>query len=62
MKKSSIWFLLLILIGFQQPHVLEYQNGHMDGDVLKADDSHLTSIEVMLSLPSSLPHVDSTTS
>ncbi|QHE60469.1 hypothetical protein FHE72_04990 [Rossellomorea vietnamensis] len=51
MKKASIWFLLLILIGFQQPHMLEYQNGNMDGDVLKADDSHLTSIEVMLPPP-----------
>ncbi|UXH46324.1 hypothetical protein N5C46_09875 [Rossellomorea vietnamensis] len=60
MKKASIWFLLLILISFQQPHVLEFQNGHMDGDVLKADDSHLTSIEIMLSPLSSLPHhVDS---
>ncbi|MGG3914370.1 hypothetical protein [Rossellomorea vietnamensis] len=58
MKKASIWFLLLILIGFQQPHV--YHTGNMDGDVLKADDSHLTSIDAMLSPPSSLPHhVDS---
>ncbi|CAN7525392.1 hypothetical protein [Rossellomorea sp. LjRoot5] len=60
MKKASIWFLLLILIGFQHPHGLEYHNGNMDEDVLKADDSHLTSIDVLLSPPSSLPHhVDS---
>lgn len=60
MKKASIWFLLLIFISFQQPHMLEYHNGHMDGDVLKADDSHLTSFDAMLSPPSSLPHhVDS---
>lgn len=51
MKKASIWFLLLILIGFQHPHGLEYHNGNMDEDVLKADDSHLTSIDVLLSPP-----------
>jgi hypothetical protein len=54
-RKGSIWSLLVFLVGLQQVHILEFQDGSVK-DELKADTSHLSGIDMILSSTSSLPH------